>query len=91
MAPAAGLVALLPGQFTIWTFVIAFIFAWGLKTAVLEPIAIAALMQVYFKTIEGQRPDAEWESRLNGASRKFRELTDRAAGWAGATPEGKTA
>ena len=29
-----------------------------------EPFAIAALMQVYFKVIEGQVPDPEWDRRL---------------------------
>lgn len=89
LTPAAALVALFPGQFAIWTFVIALIFAWGVKAAVLEPVAIAALMEVYFKTIEGQRPNPEWEARLDSASRKFRDLSDRAVG--GASPLGKTA
>ncbi len=35
---------------------IAFLFAWALKKAVMEPIAIASLMQVYFATIAGQTP-----------------------------------
>jgi hypothetical protein len=81
LTPAAALVALLPGQATIWMFAFAFVFAWALKAAVLEPVAIAALMQVYFKTIEGQTPNPEWEARLDSASRRFRELGTRAAGW----------
>ncbi len=89
LAPAAALVALMPGQLAIWTFAIALIFAWGIKVAVLEPVAIAALMQVYFKTIEGQTPNPEWEAKLDSASRKFRLLSDRATGWA--TPMGRTA
>lgn len=89
VGPAIGFAALLPGQFTAWGFVIAALLAWGLKAAVLEPVAIACLMQVYFKTIAGQRPDPEWEARLDGASRKFRELADRASGWA--TPKGSVA
>jgi len=84
LTPAAALVALLPNQATIWVFAFAFVFAWALKAAVLEPIAIAALMQVYFKEIEGQTPNPEWEAKLDSVSRKFRDLTAKAAGWAGA-------
>jgi hypothetical protein len=66
----------------IWVLGIAFIFAWALKAAILEPFALAALMQVYFKTVEGQTPDPVWSERLSSASARFRELAGKAAGWA---------
>jgi hypothetical protein len=88
IVPAVALVALLPGSLTVWGFALAFIFAWGLKAALLEPVAIASLMQVYFKTIEGQTPNAEWEAKLDAASRRFRELGAKAAGWIGGAPTG---
>jgi hypothetical protein len=81
VGPFAGLAALLPTGATLWTVGLALIFAWSFKAAILEPIAIAALMQVYFKTIEGQRPNPEWDSRLSEASRRFRELARKAADW----------
>ena len=46
-------------------------------------------MQVYFKTIEGQVPNPEWDRRLAEVSSKFRELKDKALGSIGtgaATP-----
>ena len=89
LAPAAGLVALLPGNASIFGFGVALVFAWGLKAALLEPIAIAALMEVYFQTIAGQTPNPEWEAKLDSVSNKFRALADRAAGWA--APPGKPA
>ena len=46
-------------------------------------------MQVYFKTIEGQKPDPEWEARLDSVSKRFRELGNKAAGWMGAQAAGK--
>jgi hypothetical protein len=61
--------------------VLALVFAVALKKAVLEPLAIASLMQVFFKIIEGQRPDPEWSARLSQASGKFRELAQKAASW----------
>ena len=80
LAPAALVVYLMPGAWAAGGFVFALLFAWSVKAALLEPFAIACLMQVYFKTIEGQRPDPEWEARLEQMSGKFRELKSRALG-----------
>ena len=78
VGPVLGFMALFPGNISAIAFVVAFIFAWAFKAALIEPIAIYALMQVYFKTIEGQEPDEEWRSHLETASDKFRELTGKA-------------
>jgi len=79
LAPAGAIAGLYPGALASFGFVLAIIFAWSFKAAVLEPIAIAALMEVYFKTIQGQVPDPEWDARLASASARFRALKDRAA------------
>ena len=79
LAPAGAIVYSMPGQSAGWGFVFAIILAWGFVSAFIEPFAIAALMQVYFRAIEGQVPDAAWDSRLAEASGKFRDLKDRAA------------
>ncbi len=81
LGPTAVLVVVMPGQLAVWGFVLAAVFAWSIKAAILEPLAIACLMQVYFQTIEGQKPDPEWEARLDGVSRRFRDMTSRAATW----------
>lgn len=80
LAPAGALVYGMPGQFAGWTFVFSLLFAWACIAAFVEPFAIAALMQVYFRAIEGQAPDPDWDRSLADASAKFRELKDRAAG-----------
>lgn len=77
LAPAAALVYSMPGAWTAGGFVFALLFAWSVKAAFLEPFAVACLMQVYFKTIEGQRPDPEWEARLEQMSSHFRKLKGR--------------
>src|SRR5690606_149107 len=82
--PAAGIVALFPGSAGFLTLVIAVVFAWGVKQAVIEPFAMTALMQVFFKVTEGQVPDPEWDARLEKATEKFREIKSRAAAWTGA-------
>ena len=83
LAPAAALAVVLPGQVGVIGVLIALVFAYAVKAAVLEPFAVAAMMQVYFKAIEGQVPDAEWDERLSKASGKFRQIKDQAAGWTG--------
>lgn len=82
LAPAAAFVYLLPGAWSAGSFVFALLFAWSIKAAFLEPFAVACLMQVYFKTIEGQQPDPEWDARLDKMSSHFRKLKTRITGGA---------
>lgn len=76
--PVAALAALVPSVSGFWTFALAAITAWGLKAALVDPLAMTALMQVYFKVIEGQQPNPEWAGKLESASGKFRELGQKA-------------
>ncbi|TIO31205.1 hypothetical protein [Mesorhizobium sp.] len=78
LAPAGAILYFMPGQLGGWAFVLAIVFAWAFKAAFIEPFAVASLMQVYFKTIEGQVPDPDWDRRLTEASSKFRQLRDKA-------------
>ncbi len=89
LAPMIGLIALVPGDTGFWGFALAFIFAWAFKAALLEPLAIFALMQVFFKTIEGQQPNPEWDEKLASTSKKFRELKEKAI--ANVRPKGEQA
>lgn len=84
LAPMGALFYIMPGTIAGWSFVAAIVFAWAFKAAVLEPFAIAALMAVYFETIEGQVPNPQWDAKLSEVSGKFRELKERAV--AGMSP-----
>lgn len=86
LAPAAALVYLMPGSWSAGGVVFAVVFAWAIKAAVIEPFAIACLLQTYFKETDGQSPNPEWEARLDGASRKFATIKDKAASWVDNTP-----
>jgi len=86
LAPAALVVYLIPGAWSAGGVVFALLFAWSVKAALLEPFAITCMMQVYFKTIEGQEPNPEWEAKLEQMSGKFRKLKDRAFGGAEDAP-----
>jgi hypothetical protein len=81
LAPAAAILYLFPGSWSGFAFVLAILLAWSFKAAIIEPFAIASLMQVYFRAIEGQVPDPEWRSRLEDVSKKFRSLGERALDW----------
>lgn len=81
LAPAAALVYFIPGAWSAGGFVFALIFAWAVKAALIEPFAITCMMDVYFRTIEGQAPNPEWDAKLSGVSRQFTKIKDKAAGW----------
>ncbi|NYT66068.1 hypothetical protein H0A58_08810 [Alcaligenaceae bacterium] len=82
LTPAAALVYVIPGAWSAGGVIFALIFAWAVKAAVIEPFAIACLLQAYFKVIEGQTPDPAWDERLSGVSKKFITLKEKATGWA---------
>jgi hypothetical protein len=86
LAPAAAFVALVHSDSGFWGFAFAVVLAIAIKKAIMEPIAIAALMQVYFNEIEGQTPNAEWTARLEQVSGKFRDLANKASGWVPSAP-----
>lgn len=83
LGPAAGLVALFPGTAGALALALALVFAWAVKAAVIEPFAMVALMQVFFRVTEGQEPNPEWEAKLDNVSAEFGKLKQRAAEWTG--------
>ena len=78
LGPAAAVVWLMPGGWTAGGFVFALLFAWAVKVALIEPFAIACLMQAFFAVTEGQEPDPEWMTKLEATSAKFRKLGQKA-------------
>lgn len=83
LAPAAAVVYLIPGGWSAGGVVFALLFAWAVKAALIEPFALACLLQAFFRVSDGQEPDPEWTARLDGVSGKFRDLGARAGEWAG--------
>lgn len=81
LAPAAAVVYMIPGSWSAGGFVFAVLFAWAFKVALIEPFAIACMLQAYFKTIEGQTPDPAWEAKLTHLSDKFTQLKNKGMGW----------
>lgn len=82
LAPAAAVVYIMPGAWSAGGMVFALLFAWAVKVAVIEPFAIACLLQAFFKITAGQEPNPEWEAKLESMSVKFKTLGERAVTWA---------
>lgn len=82
LAPAAVVVYLMPGSWAAGGVVFALLFAWAVKVSVIEPFAIACLLQAFFRVTEGQVPNPEWEAKLDSASAKFKTLGEKAVNWA---------
>jgi hypothetical protein len=78
LAPVAALVAFFPGIAGFWTVVISLVVAISLKAAIVDPLAMASLLQAYFRVTDGQQPNPEWVQKLDGMSGKFRELGAKA-------------
>jgi hypothetical protein len=81
LVPAGAVVYLIPGGWSAGGIIFAIVFAWAVKAALIEPFTIACMMQVYFRTIEGQEPDPQWDRRIAQVSQKFVEMKERAIAW----------
>jgi len=80
-APARWMASLMPGAASgLIAFGIALLLVYSLKKAIIEPLLMTALMQVYFKAIEGQVPNPAWTQKLEGMSAKFSEMKDKFVG-----------
>ncbi len=72
-----------------WPIMIAVVASISIKAALIDPFAMTALMQVFFKVTEGQEPNPEWETKLEKGSKKFREMKDKATSWVSSKFGGK--
>lgn len=81
LAPAAAVAWFMPGIGSAAGVAVALVLAWAIKASILEPFAIACLLQAYFQATDGQVPDPAWEARLDEVSHKFGKLKEKAAGW----------
>ncbi len=91
LGPVLAVVSFIPAVAGPLTLIIAVVMAWGIKQAVIEPIGMTALMQVFFKVTEGQQANPEWEGKLDGASKKFSQFKDKARDWEREQGASKTA
>ena len=81
LGPASTLAALLPVEVAPPSHLLAAIFAWAVKAALIDPFALACLLQLFANLSAGQEPQPEWRGRLTQMSDRFRQLGERAVGW----------
>ncbi|UPY37110.1 hypothetical protein [Sediminicoccus sp. KRV36] len=78
LAPAAAIAYAIPGSWSAGGIIFALLFAWSVKAALIEPFAVACMLQAFFRVTAGQSPDPAWDARISGVSRKFEELKAKA-------------
>lgn len=81
LAPAGAVVWLMPGEFGAGSVLFALVFAWAAKAALVEPFALACMLQAYARLTAGQVPDPAWEAKLDSVSDTFRTLGERGLAW----------
>lgn len=91
LAPAAAVVYLIPGAWSAGGIVFALIFAWAVKAALIEPFAIACMLQAFFKVTAGQTPDPAWDAKLSQVSKKFDAIKQKSGLWSPAPSPGQAA
>ena len=78
--PVGSAVSILPVDVGVWRYVFAFIFAWSLKAAFLEPIATTALAELYFDLAKQEGgPTGTELKELESGSEAFRTIVNKAA------------
>jgi len=79
LMPAAALSASFPGTLGAATLLLAIVFTWTFKQALIEPLMIAQMIEEVSRATRGQSPDTEWDTTLTKVSPQFREIKARAA------------
>jgi hypothetical protein len=82
LGPALAISALLPPAFRIVALVIAAVFAFTTRLALVEPFAMTATLVTYLRSVEGQVPDPAWEARIASLTGRFGELKAKAGEFA---------
>lgn len=78
LLPASVLARTFPGGSALIAILLAAIFAWTVKRALIEPLIVADFLNLYVRVVDGQEPDPAWDARLVEASEAFREIKARA-------------
>jgi hypothetical protein len=82
LPPLFSLSALVPQLGLATATVMAALAALSVRLALVQPFVLACQLQTFLRISAGQQPLGEWRGRLTQISTLFRELGDRAIGWA---------
>lgn len=78
LTPVGWLDQIVPVDFGVWHYVLALLLTWPIKSALFDPIVLAAMLGVFQDLTRGQSADPEWEARLAGESPEFASIKKQA-------------
>ncbi len=78
LSPVRWVDQIIPVEFGYWTFVFAALLTWPVKSALFDPIVVAAMMHVFASVTSGQRIESDWETVLVDHSPEFAGLKKQA-------------
>ena len=78
LIPAAALAQAYPGGSGLIAILLALVFAWSIKQALIEPVVVAAFLDLYTRVTQGQSAEPDWDTKLVETSEQFREIKARA-------------
>jgi hypothetical protein len=81
LPPFVGLLVLWPAAGAVSGIVAAALAALAIRSALIQPFALACLWQAFLRITAGQQPLGEWRGRLTQISTPFRTLGDQAVAW----------
>ncbi len=87
LPPFVGILVLWPAAGAQSGIVAAALAAMAIRSALIQPFALACLVQAFLRITAGQQPLGEWRGRLTQISAPFRDLGDQAVGWAPETAQ----
>ena len=79
LIPAFELARAYPGGSGLIAVSLAAVFAWCFRRAAIEPFAVAAFLELYWRATGGQEPEPDWDAKLAEISGPYREVKAVAA------------
>jgi len=78
LVPVAWVEEIIPVPIGNWRYVFALVFAWPVKAALFEPVALAGLILLLFQHSEGKQLNPDWVDRLHNSSAEYNEIQNNA-------------
>jgi hypothetical protein len=78
LSPVGWVDQIIPVEFGYWRYVFAALMTWPLKSALFDPIVVAAMMQVFADVTAGQHIEPNWVADLAEHSPEFAGLKNQA-------------
>lgn len=81
LSPAQTLGQLVPGDWRGEALALAALLSWATKYALIDPLALVALIRASLALTDPLQPNLDWEDKLDAASPAFHAMERRAVAW----------